>query len=181
MTKYVAIGVVVLIIAAAVYAYMSSAAGTPAEGGGEPMAMNEEAEVAAPEEGGTFTGTFSDLAGRGGAWQCAVDASNQFAESQGIVFVSGGKIRGDFTSRVSVQGFNQSVESHMIQRDGAVYVWTSLTSQGFKTDAEAGSPDGTTKPQGQGMDLNQEYTYDCAPWSKDDSVFALPAGVVFAE
>lgn len=127
---------------------------------------------------GPFSGSLADLIGRGGDWQCTFTADNQIANSSGTVFISGEKLRGDFAS--VVPQLNQTIDSHMIQNDGYVYVWTSLTAQGFKAKTTIGTPDGTTAFQGQGVDINQAYDYNCTPWAADASKFELPSGITFA-
>jgi hypothetical protein len=185
MTKYVAIGAVILILAAAVYAFMSYSPGNASEDASvhstEKTQTQEEDTAKNQAVGGAFTGTMADLAARGGSWQCAVQSSNQFADSEGTVYVSGERLRGNFTSAISVQGFNQTVGSHMIQEGGYAYVWTSLSSQGFKMSTSGNGNDSSAGTSGQAVDLNQQYSYDCEPWAVDARVFVLPQGVTFAE
>lgn len=137
-----------------------------------------QTEETAGRTDGMFSGSLADLIGRGGDWQCTFDVASGVANSSGTVYVSGEKLRGDFSSMVPQ--LNQTIDSHMIQNDGYVYVWTSLTPQGFKAKTTIGTPDGTTAFQGQGVDINQQYDYNCTRWAADASVFELPRGVTFA-
>jgi hypothetical protein len=118
------------------------------------------------------------LTRRGGDWQCTFNVENQISQSSGTVYVSGQTLRGDFASQVPQ--LNQTIDSHMIQNNGAVYVWTSLSPQGFKTEAAISTPGGAAEFQDQGVDINQTYDYNCMPWTVDNSKFELPAGVTFA-
>ncbi|MBY0539328.1 hypothetical protein K2P56_02760 [Patescibacteria group bacterium] len=130
-----------------------------------------------PSEG-TFSGSLADLIGRGGNWQCTFNVESGVANSSGTVFISGEKLRGDFAS--VVPQLNQTIDSHMIQSEGYVYVWTSLAPQGFKAKTTIGTPDGTTAFQGQGINIDQQYNYNCTAWVADSSKFELPSGVTFA-
>ncbi|MBX9765580.1 hypothetical protein K2X83_02975 [Patescibacteria group bacterium] len=150
--------------------------------------MNSSGNPGFPESGsdittrvnqpGAYNGSLADLTRRGGDWQCTFTVENQVAQSSGTVYVSGQKLRGDFSSLVPQ--LNQTIDSHMIQDNGAVYVWTSLSPQGFKTETAISTPGGAAAFQEQGVDVNQAYDYNCVPWTVDPSKFELPAGVTFA-
>ncbi len=173
--------VAVLVLAALGYAYFTYGPGVP-QGvpSAEENSVNETADTAATEgANGAFTGSIADLLSRGGDWKCTFDVDNQTSHSSGTVYVSGAKVRGDFTSQVPQ--VSQTVESHMIQNEGYVYVWTPLSPSGFKTKATIGTPDASTKFKGQGVNIDQAYAYDCAPWTADQSLFAPPAGITFME
>lgn len=143
--------------------------------GGAPVAQNVEG---GGNTEGAITGSLSDLLSRGGDWQCTFSVKNEVSESSGTVYVSGQTLRGDFIS--AVPQLNQDIDSHMIQKDGSVYVWTSLSPQGFKSAATIGTPDGTTAFSQQGIDINQQYAYNCTPWTVDPAQFELPEGITFA-
>lgn len=134
----------------------------------------------APETPGIFDGSIADLAIRGGDWKCTVDAKANTgggqAISSGVVYVSGKRVRADFTSTVPGMG---KVDSHLMADGTDVYSWTSLYPQGIKTKMAAADSDSTTKTSGGGMDANQNYTYQCAPAQSDASLFVVPAGVSF--
>ena len=177
-TKYVAIGVVALIIIAGAFAYFSYS--KPADSGQAATGQeNNTADASGTEtaSAGAFTGSMGDLLGRGGDWKCTFDVTNSGAHSMGTVYVSEKRLRGDFSS--TLPQVKQVVDSHMIQDNGFVYVWTSLSSQGFKTKTSLGTEDATTKFNGQGVDINQKYGYNCTPWTVDAAMFTLPASVTF--
>ncbi len=104
--------------------------------------------------------------------QCAFDQSTEGAAATGKVFVSNGKMRGDFTSLVN----NQGVESHMIVRDNTAYVWSSLANQGFKMSTE-NMMNGTTTS----VDMNQRFDYTCSGWTEDSTAFTLPTTITFSD
>ncbi len=174
-TKYIAIGIAALIIAAGAYFYFTSSSTAGPGAGNQAPASTQTGSTA--NAGNTFTGSLADLVKRGGDFKCTFTTDATAAQSSGVVYISGTRVRGDFAS--TAQGIN--VESHMIQDAGYVYVWSPLMQQGLKAKAAAPSQTpGTGSMSGQGVNQNQSYAYNCSPWSVDASVFALPAGVTFA-
>jgi len=126
---------------------------------------------------GKFTGSFAELASRGGSWKCTIDSPTGASASVVSVYVSDGKVRGDFTS--DVEGYG-SVESHMLTDGKDIYTWSSIMPQGIKTKMVTSAPgDEATRTSGQEISPSQSYSYDCQPWSKDESVFTLPTTVTF--
>ena len=94
------------------------------------------------------------------------------AGSQGTMYVSGGKARGDFTSN--------DQKGHMIIADNISYVWMDGTSQGFKSSLKStASVEGSGATQG--VDANQKLNYSCGPWTAEPAMFALPSSVQFMD
>ncbi len=172
MNTNTAIGVVVsvVVVLGGGY-YLMSQPRVPAN----PVFTRSQDQVAEQAEAGSVRGSFASLAGRSGSWKCTVDTSALEAVSSGVVYVSGGKVRGDLTT--SVQGYG-NVESHMLADGTDVYTWSSMMSQGFKAPMTA-QGSGSAAPSGQGMDANMEYSYDCQPWSADAALFVVPANITF--
>jgi len=123
-----------------------------------------------------FTGSFADLAARGGSWKCTIDSSTAQVVSSGTVYVLGSNVRGDFTT--AVQGFG-NVESHMIADGAYIYTWSPMMPQGAKTKMSSVPQSGITQTSGQSVSSNQSYSYDCQPSSPDTTLFTLPANVTF--
>jgi hypothetical protein len=141
-------------------------------GAGEPAA------AARPEEDRSFMGSIRDLAGRTGSYRCEVSGATAQADMayNGVVFVSNGKVRSDFT----LPEGGVMVETHSIVDGQTMYVWSSAMPQGMKmqippesTAPEAGAP--------QSADIDQSYTWDCDPYAGDESVFVPPSDVSFME
>jgi hypothetical protein len=131
------------------------------------------------EAAGTFTGSVADLSARGGDWKCTVEdqASTPAGQtpSSGTVYVSGRRVRADFTT--TAQGYG-AVNSHLIADGTSVYSWSSIMPQGIKTaQADAGSDDDATS--GSGDTADQRYTYQCAPAQADATLFVPPSSVTF--
>ncbi len=91
--------------------------------------------------------------------------------SSGEIFVSGGKVRGDF--EVTAEG--QTISSHMISDTENLYMWTDGLDTGLKMSIiEAGEPEDNMSGETQSVDLNQKVDYECTGWNVDNSKFDLP-------
>ena len=122
-------------------------------------------------------GSLKNLLAMQGSQKCTVTSKTENSESSGEVMVANGMMRGMFTSTAG----GQTVKSNMIVKDNVSYMWTDMTTQGFKM-AFGEVPTGTGETQGQqAIDVNQEYGYDCNDWSKDASAFELPADITFTD
>ncbi len=115
--------------------------------------------------------------------ECAVanDADQQFA-SEGTVFLSDGKIRGDFLTGPR----GEQVLSSLIIRDNTMYLWSTIDGEtwGMKSSMDAATPDPAT-PQLETQEpigLEDDVRYDCKPWvGVDGSVFVPPGDVLFRD
>ena len=143
-----------------------------------PQAQEEEMQQEETEtQTNAGTGTFADLMARGGSWQCSVSVEQgEGVSSNGMAYISGSEIRGDFESSVSGQVYG----SHMLQTGGYIYTWSDMAPQGFRMPVMAAG-EADTSASAQGFDASAGVTYDCQPWAADTSRFAVPEGVTFAD
>jgi hypothetical protein len=126
---------------------------------------------------GAFTGSFFDLATRGGNYKCMVESNGTAVGTTGTVYVSGTDLRGDFNSLVN----GKAVESHMLKKADQIYVWSSLMPQGVTMKAVAMEGQGGAATQGSGVTGTQSYAWNCAATGTDASMFALPGGIKFMD
>jgi hypothetical protein len=167
------IGVVaaVVIVGGGFY-LLNRPAGVPATFGQEQaLATTTETVV----EQGKFTGSLAELSARGGSWKCSVDSTTAQAVSSGATYVSGGKVRADFTTSVPSYG---AVETHLIADGVDVYTWSSMMPQGIKSKMTA-QGSGTGPTSGQDVNTDTKYSYDCQPWTADATLFVVPANITF--
>lgn len=144
----------------------------------EALAGEEQAQASQ----GVFEGSTAELIARGGDHVCTFDQTVENSRSTGTVYISNGKMRGDFKSDVSASGTNMSVESHMISDGEFMYTWSSMMPTGFKMAVvQNTTADGTTPTSQQMFDANMKLSYDCDPWAVDASKFTLPSAVTFTE
>lgn len=178
-TKYIVIAVAAVVILGGAYFLLSKPASSQNTAQGTQTGTQAGAQNTVQPAGGegAFSGSLAELIGRGGDWKCTFGAQGNGYSSSGTTYVSGGKMRSDFSSQI--QQVKQAVDSHMIQDGGFVYVWTSLAAQGFKAKATLGSKDATAQFGKQGVNIDQKYNYNCSPWKVDASLFALPKGITF--
>jgi outer membrane lipoprotein-sorting protein len=121
----------------------------------------------------TQTASMKELVDKGEPVKCTFTQVTSNADSNGTVYIADGKVRGDFETTSAGQNFN----SYMISDGSDIYVWSSLTTQGFKMPV-SNTPSAGAESQ-NGVSYDQKLNYDCDPWNKDVSVFVLPANISF--
>ena len=135
-----------------------------------------------PVENGTVQGeqtskkmAFSEFVKQGGSYKCEVKQSTSDFKNGGTVYISGGNIRGDFST--VAEGI--TMNTYFILRDGYTYNWSSVApNSGVKmlipVDSET-----TVNSEVYSWSANQIGDYDCDPWTADESKFTLPTNVTF--
>lgn len=100
--------------------------------------------------------------------------------SSGTVYLSGGRMRGNFTFQAAGQ---QTQYSNVLRDNEYQFVWQDGSDTGFKSKIEtltsAGSDDSNTTQQA--VDQDKEYDFDCSDWRVDESMFNAPANVEFTD
>lgn len=176
MNTKLALGILaaVVVIGGGAYFYMNSNSAAP----GDSM-KNEEGGEMMKAEAGEFKGSVHDLMARGGDWKCDIGSQAStgagVAFSSGTVYVSGKKLKGDFSIDVPSLG---NVSAYMVSDGEYIYSWSSVMLQGFKAKVTAeGSGAGDTS--GYGFNPDVSYSYNCEPAAVDASMFTPPANVQF--
>jgi len=126
-----------------------------------------------------------DFFSMAGSQKCIFSDSNN--NSSGTVYISDGKMRGDFQS----QNSGKTESSHMLNDGSYVYMWTDGQSNGYKMSLEivkqeaaqvTTSPsNGNSQQPSQTVNLQQKSNYSCGPWSANSSLFTVPANVTFTD
>jgi len=160
----VIIVIIVLLLGGGAYVMMSRSKTAPAPA---MMAKPTETATTVSQVKGTLKGLLTSALPQ----TCTFTGDNG---ATGSVYVSGGKMRGDF------QEMNQgkTFSGHMIIDSGYTYFWSDAMTRGMKM-ALSEVQTTTTPAAGQGVDVNQSVSYSCKPWVPDASMFALPANVTF--
>lgn len=125
-----------------------------------------------------------DLLSMAGSQKCTFSDSN----SSGTVYISDGKMRGDFQS----QNEGKSGVSHMLNDGSYVYIWTDGQQNGYKMSlavvkqqqaqiTESPSNGGSQAQPSQAVNMQQKSNYSCDPWSADSSMFTVPTNVTFTD
>ncbi len=159
--------------------YMSAQVSVPLEAQPGPT----ESDAAAAEntaQAGTFSGSFDDLAARGGDWKCTFTSKTEMGDAVGTVYVSGKNIRGDFSMTAPVIG---KVDSYMIADSEYTYSWSSMLPQGFKAKRADGGVAAETDTKTADTIVNPQMAmdYNCEPHTADAALFVVPSNVTFKD
>lgn len=106
------------------------------------------------------------LAAVGSTYNCQFTSDNNVANSSGMIYVDGDRVRGDFQN--SMKALNTDMETHLIKANGYAYLWSPLTNTGYKTASAA-------------TNIDPQSLHDCQPWDVDQTAFDLPDNVTFAD
>ncbi len=130
----------------------------------------------------TIKGTFESLLARNAVMKCtyAIDIDNN--KTSGTTYVSGKKIRGDYTVNIG----DKMMQGHMISDGTTLYTWTDEMPQGMKMMMDTFKDttiDNMEEPKETetAVNLEQEYDYSCSPWIEDSSIFTVPANIEFVD
>jgi len=157
--KVVAAVIVVLVLLLAGFLYMRK--GSPSVAPQMPTA-NQTSENPAT--------TLRGLISKGVAQSCTFSANN----TQGTMYISGGKVRGDFSSNVN----GTVTASHMIIASNTSYLWMDGSSKGIKMSFDPNAQPSATPASGS-FDASATMNYKCGVWLTDSAMFTLPTGVTF--
>jgi hypothetical protein len=97
--------------------------------------------------------------------------------TQGTFYVSNGNVRGDFVMKTADGKENQM---SMIRIGDENYIWGSALPRGIKMKLSLDQLSKNAQAS-QFSSVNQKVDYNCAPWSVDSSLFALPTNVTFTD
>lgn len=115
-----------------------------------------------------------------GNYQCDYDQATQQSRSSSVIYVSHGRMRGEFRTSA---GLNSTAT--LLVYDGTyLYVWTEGKTTGVRTqpktiaDLPALIPEDVTSGRVLGSGINN-VSWNCHPWSKDESKLVKPSYVTF--
>jgi hypothetical protein len=138
-----------------------------------------------PGEGGTAESTMPRslraLLALGQSQKCTFTDNVRGMTSNGTIYLSGERMRGDFTS-TSAEG---TVASHMISDGTKMWMWQDNENMGFmmevpEEDAVSGDTSVTTDQFETPIDLDDtSVDYQCEGWRADLSLFTPPSTVMF--
>lgn len=152
--------------------------------GGFAFWKTQQDKVGGPTSGVSGFKSLKDLLSSGVAQKCTYSTTDEKGTSEGTTYVSGGKMRGDFTSVIT----GKTEKTHMITDGKTNYIWVDGEKTGLKTVVEPSSaPNPTDVPVTQtetangGVDINKPADYKCSTWIADGSLFSPPADVKFTD
>lgn len=116
--------------------------------------------------------SLKDLVMLGGDQTCTFQDTE--TGNSGKVYMTGGKVRGDFSS--SMEG--TTINSHMVSDNNTVHIWMDGNNTGFKTSLDKVEQSSSNQNT---VDINKQVDYQCSGWSPDNSMFELPSNVKFTD
>lgn len=84
------------------------------------------------------------------------------------IYAANGKIKGEFTLTTK----DGTLQQHVLVDAYTAYLWNNLNNGGVKFLVGENSPDELVR---------QPLVYNCKNWSPNNSVFEIPANIVFTE
>lgn len=172
--KEILAGAAALLVLGGGIFYFANQGATPAVTESESQTANVETATTATGNG-LFSGTFADLMNREGSYECAFSEEVSGSKSEGVVYVAGKKIRGNFTSTVGTE----TIRSSMIHDGTDMYMWSEAMPQGIKMKAAAAEGDVGAPMAGEMFNPNIAMNYDCKEWTTDSAWFVVPPNVEF--
>jgi hypothetical protein len=138
----------------------------------KPNSAVAPAQLAATNNAPVGMQSLGALVSAGTPVTCSFSTTTPNGTTQGTMYIANGMVAGDFTSNMGSQG---PIDGHMLVRDNTSYVWTSLSSTGYKSTVTASTTAGGSK----GVDYNAKMDYSCQTWTVDSGKFTLPTNISF--
>ena len=139
----------------------------------------KEKEIDSSEDSFSEKTSITALMKKGGNYMCTMSHSTDVGDTKGTVYIAKEKIRGDFTTQITVPGMKDmgNIDTHMISDGESTYTWSSASAEGFKGPIDSESQTGETSqvPKDENLD------YKCVAWNVDDSKFILPTNITFKQ
>lgn len=171
--------VVGLIIVVAIGAYLmmsnKKSGNQPLDNSASNTSVKDDKSTTEPA---TKASSLKDLIALGSSQKCTFSSEG----SEGTIYVSGGKSRGDFSTTAS----GSTSKGHMMFDGKMSYVWMDGQAQGYKMSLESADDNKPTNtptntPTQSGVDYDKQMDYNCEKWSADNSMFVLPSNVEFLD
>lgn len=122
------------------------------------------------------TTSLLELLSKGGNQRCTFTTSTEKGMTEGTVYVSGEKMRGDIKTTVD----GKTEEISMIRDGDTNYMWGTSLKMGIKMTISL-DEFASSDQAGQFVSPDQKFDYNCAPWTTDNSLFTPPSNVKFTE
>lgn len=148
--------------------------------------LKKTAEEKAEEE--LFSGSFTDLLGKGKNVKCTFSDENEDGSSEGTIYVSGKKSRNDIYAEV--EG-GEKFEYHTIIDSEYMYTWSSLEEQGTKIkldelnmtgkEFDEASLSENLEAYAEHEGIQKKTNFKCRPWIPNNSKFNPPSNIEFID
>ena len=128
--------------------------------------------ITTPTTGQAGSGNIGSLLAMSGSVMCTVTVSAAGTQSSGTIYVSNGKMHGDFTMNIA----GKTMHASMINDGAYMYSWSDMIPQGVKIPISAAASTGDTT---HGFGNSTPVSYNCSPWTTDASKFVPPSNISF--
>ncbi len=118
---------------------------------------------------------FSEFVKQGGSYKCEVKQAMSDFENAGTVYISEGKIRGEFSTVAE----GTPINIYFLLRDGYSYNWSSMTLNAGTKMAIPVDDETTVNAEVYSWNASQIGDYDCEVWVADESKFTVPTNISF--
>lgn len=172
------LGLVLLIVLAGAGYYWWSTA-QQAEPTVDTAAQNTLVQAEEPQTG---VGTWQSILAQGKDVTCEFttrDAEND-VRTEGVVYVAGSRLRGDFTTTQEGQPYDMSI----IRDDAYTYTWGTSPEgkMAFKfANATGTTPAATEAASRDPFESDAEVTYSCSSWNVEDERLTPPTEIEFSD
>ena len=174
MQKQIIIGVaiiVLLLLGAGGYFLFSKNSANPTQ---TQTSATNEAETATEN---SAMSSLLDLVTSGKTTQCNFSVQSEAGTTEGIVYISGEKMRGDFETTTED---GKTTQMYMIRDADMYYMWGGELPGGIKMTFDVDELKTNTQAN-QYVDLNTKTDYRCSDWTADNSKFTPPSNVKFTD
>ncbi len=127
-----------------------------------------------------LTGTFKDIILSGKSYSCSFSKKDaQGGESSGQVFVAKeNMLRGEY-HMVDLDG--NAIDVEIIQDGEFNYMWGDSPMGYMAIKTKIKETDTTKNKEGNFIESDEEYDFDCSRWRVDEKMFVPPSDVTFSE
>lgn len=140
-----------------------------------PVATQNSQTTAEEQKPASIQKSIKDLLTSGQAQKCTYKDKMAEVDVEGTVYVAGGKMRNDFTSKTG----GQTVTGHMVISDNKNYTWMDGQSMGYMMAFDPNKTPEAVPSGTQSVDVNKFIDYNCSGWTSDNSVFTPPSNIRF--
>jgi hypothetical protein len=113
-----------------------------------------------------------------GSQKCTFSDTKGSDKTEGVVYSTGGKMRGDITTTVN----GKTTTMHMIGDDTTMHMWMDGQSQGYTSSTSVVTTGNAHVNISQiNSTINKNYKYNCTPSSTNESEFKVPSDVQFMD
>lgn len=143
--------------------------------------QQDVAESMSDSDDSVITGSIRSLLGMNKNVKCTYTDPNEKTKSDGTIYVSGQKMRGDFAVTDET---GKQYESFMIQDGEYAYIWSNESADGTKmkvSEMEKLNQMSEAESANKSVDVDSDLNMHCSGWTVDASMFLAPDNIRFVD